>query len=169
MEAGYWFPLIKLLHIGGLILWLGPSGGAWLLLQLAKRQISEQSVDFRKLYGEYLKFFWVEHLGLFLLIVSGLLLLGTYGYAALDWMWLKLKLALIICVIAPIEALDIWFGHIRLPRQFSSNQWRSEPKEDEKGKINSYEFYERRFAPISLPPLLLTVVAIMWLAIAKPL
>jgi hypothetical protein len=165
MEAPYWFSLVKLLHIGGLVLWLGPSGGAWLLLQFAKRQIGEQSTAFQILYREFLKFYWVEHLGLSLLMVSGILLLSMYGHGALDWMWIRLKIALILCVIVPIEAVDIWFGHVRLPRQFSSKQGHS----DSARKMNAYEIYERRFVPISLPPLLLTVAIIMWLAIAKPL
>ena len=127
MDLTFWLPVVKLMHIGGLILWLGPSGGAWLLLQLAKRRMDQQDIEYRDLYRDFLKFFWVEHFGLFLLITSGVLLLSMYGYSALDWTWLKLKLALVLCVILPIEAMDMWFGHVRLPQSFSSRKRSTEP------------------------------------------
>jgi uncharacterized membrane protein len=165
MDATFWFHFVKLLHIAGLILWLGPSGGAWLLVQLSKRRLDQQSIEYKALYRDFLKFFWVEHLGLFLLLGSGVLLLSMYGYTALDWTWIRIKLALVLCVLLPIEALDIWFGHVRLPRLFSS----PERHTDSRQKMTSLELYERRFVPVSLPILLATVVVIMWLAIAKPI
>lgn len=164
MDVTFWFPLIKLLHLGGLILWLGPSGGAWLLIQLSKRRLDQQSIEYNELYRDFTKFFWVQHLGLFLLLGSGVLLLSMYGHTALSWTWVQLKIALVLCVILPIEVMDMWFGHIRLPRQFSSRHRNTISNK----KMNSLELYERRFVPISLPILLVTVVVIMWLAIAKP-
>ncbi|WP_455200041.1 hypothetical protein [Kaarinaea lacus] len=164
-EITFWFPLLKLMHVGGLILWLGPSGGAWLLVQLSKRRMDQQSNEFRQLYQDFLKFFWLEHLGLFLLLGSGILLLITQGYPVLDLLWLKWKIGLILCVIVPIEIADIWFGHVQLPQIFSSQKPNIASTRD---KINSYDSYERRFAPLALPPLLLSVIAIMWLAIARP-
>ncbi|MEA3276137.1 MAG: hypothetical protein U9Q81_12775 [Pseudomonadota bacterium] len=164
MDVAFWFPLIKLLHLGGLILWLGPSGGAWLLIQLAKRRLGQHSVECEALYRDFLRFFWVEHFGLLLLMGSGVLLLSMYGFGALDWAWVRWKLALVLLVIVPIEIGDMWFGHLRLPRLFSSRGRDSGLRESK----NSLDLYERRFVPLTLPPLLLTVVVIMWLATAKP-
>jgi hypothetical protein len=165
MDVTFWFPLLKLLHIGGLILWLGPSGGAWLLVQLSKRRLDQQSIEYKELYRDFLNFFWVQHLGLFLLLGSGVLLLSMYGYAALDWTWIQFKIALVLFVVLPIEAMDIWFGHRKLPRQFSSQN----RKIDSIKKMTPLELYEHRFVPVSLPILLVTVIVIMWLAIAKPI
>ncbi|MEJ2181750.1 MAG: hypothetical protein P8Y28_15320, partial [Gammaproteobacteria bacterium] len=94
-EVTFWFPLLKLAHIGGLILWLGPSGGAWLLVQLAKRRMDQQGNEFHALYQDFLKFFWLEHLGLFLLLGSGVLLLSIHGYPVLNLLWLKWKIGLV--------------------------------------------------------------------------
>jgi len=165
MDTAFWLPLLKLLHIGGLILWLGPSGGAWLLLQKAKRRLDPQTPEYRALYRDFLPFFWVEHLGLLLLLASGVLLLSIYGHAALSWTWLEIKLALVIGVVLPIEIIDIWFGHVRLPRWFAT---RKRPGAGYRA-YDAYAAYERKFVPISLPLLLAAVVAILWLAIAKPL
>ena len=164
MDITFWLPIVKVIHLGGLILWLGPSGGAWLLVQLSKRRLDQQSDEYHELYRDFLKFFWVEHLGLFLLMGSGLLLLTMYGSSALEWTWLQVKIALVLCVIIPVEALDIWFGHVRLPRQFSTKKHNTHSGK----KMNSYELYEHRFAPLSLPLLLATIIVIMWLAMAKP-
>ncbi|KPJ95906.1 MAG: hypothetical protein AMJ55_02905 [Gammaproteobacteria bacterium SG8_15] len=164
MDETFWFSFIKLLHISGLILWLGPSGGAWLLVQLSKRRLDQQSVEFNELYRDFVKFFWIEHLGLVLLLGSGILLLSIYGFAALDWAWIQLKIALVVFILLPIEAVDIWFGHVRLPGQFSTRQEITA----ETTKMKPVRLYERRFVPISLPILLVTIVVIMWLAIDKP-
>lgn len=165
MDVTFWLPLLKLVHLGGLILWLGPSGGAWLLLQKAKKRLNPNEPEYLALYRDFLPFFWVEHFGLLLLLGSGVLLLSVYGHVALDWNWLKIKLALVICVIVPIEIIDIWFGHVRLPRWFSG----VEPDHGENSTDNAYTSYEKRFVPVSLPIMLVTVVVIMWLALAKPL
>jgi len=165
MDLSFWVSVAKLLHLGGLILWLGPSGGAWLLLQLAKRRLDPQSPEYQAMYRDFLPFFWVEHFGLFMLLGSGVLLLSLYGFPALDWFWLKVKLILVLCVIVPIEILDIWFGHVRLPRWFSSGK--GDPKAGS-GK-NAYQAYEDKFVPISLPLLLIAVVLILWLAVARPM
>jgi hypothetical protein len=60
--------------------------------------------------------------------------------------------------------LDICFGHIRLPRWFS----RKPPRSDAKVGSNAYTAYERSFVPMSLTPLMITVVTILWLAVAWP-
>jgi hypothetical protein len=164
LDATFWFPIIKLVHLGGLFLWLGPSTGAWLLLQLAKRRLDQQGLEYRSLYRDYLSFFWLEHLGLLLLLGSGIFLLTMHGFSALEWFWLKWKLALILCVILPIEMIDIWFGHVRLPRFFSTESASTEPRR----KMDSYALYEHRFVPVALLPLLISVVIIIWLALAKP-
>ena len=106
----------------------------------------------------------MQHLGLLLLLGSGVLLLSMYGYAALGWTWVQLKIVLVLCILIPIEAMDIWFDHVRLPSQLSSRGRDT----DSRKKMNPLELYEHRFVPISLPILLVTVVVIMWLAIAKP-
>lgn len=165
MDLDLWISFAKLLHLGGLILWLGPSGGAWLLLQLAKRRLDTQSAEYQALYRDFLPFFWVEHFGLFMLLGSGFFMLSLYGLSILDWTWLRIKLLLVLCVIVPIEILDIWFGHIRLPQYFLSDKADTKVKKE----ANAYNDYERKFVPVSLPLLLIAVVIILWLAVARPM
>jgi hypothetical protein len=165
VDVTFWLHLLKFLHIGGLILWLGPSGGAWLLIQVAKRRLDPHSREYAELYLDFVRFFPVEHFGLLLLLGSGLGMLAIYGFSALSWAWLKWKLVLVVCVIVPIEIGDIWFGHFRLPRWFRSSQRDS----DLQHSGNELERYENRFVPLTLPILLITVVGIIWLAVARPM
>jgi len=161
----FWLPLLKLLHLGGLILWLGPSGGAWLFLRVARRRLDPKGKEYLDLYRDFLPFFWVEHAGLLLLLGSGTAIVLTYDYPVFDWFWLGLKLALVLGVILPIEILDISFGHVLLPRWFR----RREASGSEQKDSGAYKAYERKFVPLTLPLLLITVIVIMWLAVAKPM
>ena len=165
LDASIWFPIVKVIHLGALVIWLGPSGGAWMVLMLARHKAGEPSLVSHYLYRGFFQMLWLEHLGFFALIASGAILLGMYGLGALEATWLKLKLALVLLVIFPIEVPDLWFSHRGLPAIFASRRPDAPYTESEQRLLDSYH---RRFVPITLPILLAAVVVIMWLAIAKP-
>lgn len=165
MDTAFWLPLIKVLHIGALVVWLGPSAGTWLALMLARRRFDEPGVETHCLYRGFLQVLWLEHLGLLLMLGTGALLLGLYGLPALEWTWLKAKLLLILVVIVPLEIADMWFSHRRLPEIFASRE-PTAPYTPREQRI--LHLYHRRFVPIGLPSLLAAVAFMMWLAVAKP-
>jgi hypothetical protein len=127
--------------------------------------LQQDGREFKALYRDFVKFFWIEHFGLLLLLVSGVFLVVIRDFSMFDASWFQLKIALILFVLLPIEAVDIWFGHVRLPRVFSLPD--QEPYNQP--QVDSLKLYEQRFAPIALPILLATVAIVMWLAIAKPM
>jgi hypothetical protein len=165
MDAAFWFPVVKVVHLGALVIWLGPSGGAWMVLMLARREVAEPSLVTHYLYRGFFQMLWLEHVGFFALLASGVALLAMYGFGAVEATWLKLKLAIVMLVILPIEIPDLWFSHRGLPRIFASRRPESPYTENEKRILDSYH---RRFVPFLLPILLIAVVVIMWLAVAKP-
>jgi len=164
-DASFWFPVVKVLHIGALVLWLGPSGGAWLVLMIERGKSGEPNIVSHRLYLGFLRMLWFQHLGILLMIGSGLVLLAMYGPSLLGATWLRWKLALIIFVIIPIELSDMRFSHRLLPGIFA-NRRPDAPYTD--SELHRLHLYHRRFTPIVLPLLLAAVVAIMWLAVAKP-
>ena len=164
-DMGTWFPVVKVIHIGALVIWLGPSGGAWMVLMLARRKAAEPSLVTHYLYRGFFQMLWLEHLGFFTLLASGIALLAMLGHGALQATWLQLKLAIVILVILPIEIPDLWYSHRGLPRIFALRRPDAPYSADEQRVLDSYH---RRFVPIFLPILLLAVVVVMWLAIAKP-
>lgn len=164
-DATFWFPVVKVLHIGALVLWLGPSGGAWLVLMTERRKSGEPNIVSHHLYAGFLRMLWFQHLGILLMVGSGLMLLAMYGPGLLESTWLRWKLSLIVAVIIPIELSDMWFSHRLLPGVFAKRQPDAPYTQSERRRLN---LYHRRFTPIVLPLLLAVVVAIMWLAVAKP-
>lgn len=164
-DAAIWIPFIKVIHLGALVIWLGPSGGAWMVLMLARRKAGEPSLVTHYLYRGFFKMLWLEHVGFVALLASGIVLLWMYGFDAIGATWLKLKLAIVIAIIVPIEVPDLWFSHRSLPQIFASRVPDAPYTESEKRLLDAYH---RRFVPIFLPVLLIAVVVVMWLAIAKP-
>jgi hypothetical protein len=164
-DASIWFSIVKVIHLGALVFWLGPSGGAWMVLMLARHKAGEPSLVTHYLYRGFFQMLWLEHLGFFTMLASGLVLLGMYGFGAIATTWLELKLALVVLIIVPIELADLWFSHRGLPEIFASRRPDAPYTEREKRLL---DLYHRRFVPITLPVLLATVVVVMWLAVAKP-
>jgi hypothetical protein len=165
MDTAAWIPIVKVVHLGSLVIWLGPSGGAWMVLMLARRRAGEPSLVTHYLYRGFFQMLWLEHLGFFTLLASGTALLAMHGFAALGAIWLQVKLAIVIAVILPIEIPDLWFGHRGLPRIFEARAPDAPYTADEQRLLDNYH---RRFVPIFLPILLIAVVVVMWLAVAKP-
>jgi uncharacterized membrane protein len=164
-DTSFWFPIIKVVHLGALVIWLGPSGGAWMVLMLARRKAGEPSLVTQYLYRGFFQMLWLEHLGFFTMLASGVILLAMLGFEMTTARWLMLKLAILFLVILPIEAVDLWFSHRGLPRIFLSRRPDAPYTGDEKRLL---DLYHRRFVPIGLPVLLAAVLAMMWLAVAKP-
>jgi hypothetical protein len=165
LDASFWFPVVKVVHIGALVIWLGPSGGAWMVLMLARRRAGEPGLVTDYLYRGFFQMLWLEHLGFFTLLGSGAVLLGMYGFGAVETVWLKYKLLLVALVIVPVEIADLWFSHRGLPKIFASRRFDAPYTEKEQALL---DLYHRRFVPVALPILLTAVVAIMWLAAARP-
>jgi hypothetical protein len=165
IDAAFWLPIVKVIHLGALVLWLGPSGGAWIVLMLARREVGDPSPVAHYLYRGFLRMLWFEHFAFVLMLGSGAVLLTLYGFSAIEMTWLKLKLALVLGIVVPIEIADMWFSHVHLPRIFHA---RAPDAPYTQAELRILELYHRRFVPFALPLLLATVVVIMWLAVARP-
>ncbi len=165
MDISFWIPVVKVLHLGALVLWLGPSGGAWLVLMLARRRLGEPGIVTHYMYLGFLQMLWFEHLGLVLMLGSGALMLSMYGVPLLSMTWIEVKLLLVLGVVIPIEIADMWFSHRRLPQMFAT---RRPDAPYTKAEWRLLTLYHYRFTPVALPLLLVTIITIMWLALAKP-
>jgi hypothetical protein len=164
-DLGAWFPVVKVVHLGALVLWLGPSGGVWLALMIERRRTGEPNVISHHLYLAFLRTLWFQHLGVVLMLGTGVLLLSMYGTAALGLSWVKWKIGLIAAVIVPIELSDFWFSHKMLPGIFDN---RVPDSPYTAAELRQLRVYHRWYTPSVLPLLLIAVILIMWLAVAKP-
>lgn len=154
---------LKLIHLASLILWLGPGLGAWIMMLLINRHFGEPGRVSHLVYQAFLRLMWLEHIALVTLLLSGALL--GWQSAQFDASWLQTKLLVIVLLIIPMEIIDIWFVHLRLPCLFAKRQADSPYNTNEAYLL---QLYHQRFTPLALVITPLAVVGIMFLAIAKP-
>lgn len=156
------FVALKILHIGSLIFWLGPSLGAWFILMAMREQLGEITPATHLAYRIFIKMLVLEHIAFVALIGSGIgMAVLLFGF---NQPWLQWKLLLIFLLIIPLEILDIWYGNIKLPQIFSHlNEAGYDVKQTR--TLHIYHAYVTRTAIAVIP---ISVLAIMWLVIAKP-
>lgn len=95
----------KLIHLIGLILWIGPSTGGYLRFLLARYQKNDAAVLW--LFDKSINLAHLEAAGLLILIASGLFMRAAVPelrYAR----WLKRKLVIIFAVFVPFELAHIY-------------------------------------------------------------
>lgn len=162
MSTVDWFIALKIIHIGALVFWLGPSLGAWLMLGALRKQEGEFSRATHLGYKVFIQMLILEHVAFIFLLASGAgmaaLVFGT-GQA-----WLQWKLLIILLAIIPLEIADIWYGNIKLPLIFSQLNTQGYDKLSST-QLHIYHVYVTRLAIAVIP---ISVLAIMWLVIAKP-
>jgi len=156
------FVALKILHIGALIFWLGPSLGAWFILMAMRKQLGEVTPATHLAYRIFIKMLILEHIAFIALIASGIGMASlAFGF---NQPWLQWKLLIILLFIIPLEILDIWYGNIKLPQIFSRlNETGYDTKQTH--ILHIYHTYVTRIAIAIIP---ISVLAIMWLVIAKP-
>lgn len=156
------FVVLKILHIGSLIFWLGPSLGAWFVLLSLRKHLGEITPAAHLAYRIFIKMLILEHIAFVALIASGLgMACLVYGF---NQPWLQWKLLIIVFLIVPLEILDIWYGNIKLPQIFSHlNEAGYDTAQTR--TLHIYHAYVTRTAIAVIP---ISVLVIMWLVIAKP-
>ena len=156
--------ILKAVHIASLIFWLGPSLGAWWLLRSTTHRFGEPSITSQFLYQMFLKVAGIEHIALITLLASGVVM-GVLT-DSFNQSWLVLKLLLVAVIVVPLEIIDIWFCHYKLPRLFH-HRHPSRPYAAQESRL--LETYHYRFVPIALVSIPLAVMSIFWLVIGKPI
>jgi len=110
------FVVLKILHIGSLIFWLGPSFGAWFVLLALRKHEGEITPATHLAYRIFIKMLILEHVAFVALIASGIgMACLVFGF---NQPWLQWKLLIVLFLIVPLEILDIWYGNIKLPQIF---------------------------------------------------
>lgn len=153
---------LKLIHIGALIFWLGPSLGTWIMLLAIRKQEGEFTLATHLAYRIFIKMLIVEHLAFIVLLVTGIgMIICLYHNPA---PWLQWKLLIVLAIVVPLEIIDIWYGNVKLPKIFSTfNQQGYEEKHSL--VLFTYHRYVTGAAIVIIP---ISVLTIMWLVIAKP-
>ena len=144
----------KFIHLAGLVLWLGPSTGAYMLIIFARA--GEQSSIELWLLEEYLKLIYLELFGFVLLIISGTTMRLSSPPLAHAY-WLRLKLFIVFLFFVPVEAAQLLIYQLVVKKAFVTG--------------NSIPEAVRLFDNFSIAiiaPLAAAIAAVFLLAIFKP-
>lgn len=156
------YALIKLIHLGALIFWLGPPLGAWMLLRVAEDALSKNNQSLHKINRFFYLMIGLEHFAFIVLIASGFIL--AYKYQLLEMDWIKQKLHIVFYGLIPFELVDIvlgnWFAY-RISNKIYENK-----------KVETWErvvldIYRNAFTKMALLIMPVLVIVIMYLAITK--
>ena len=156
------YSLLKLIHIGSLVLWLGPALGSWLVLRYMQRQQGELSPATGLVYKVFFATITLEHVAFCTLLLSGTWMAFSYGW--LEMPWLQNKLLLVLLLVVPLEIVDIWLGNWKVKQLVCRRSAGVALSENEQALIHFYHRGFTWFAIVLLPP---TVLLIMWLAVSK--
>ncbi len=100
------YRLFKMLHITGLILWLGPSSGVFYLI--IKSALSEEHIIELWLREAYMDMIYLEVFALAFIILTGIGMIVSSKKQLLGAGWLRLKLLIVGMVFVPVEALQFY-------------------------------------------------------------
>lgn len=153
------YSLLKVIHLGALIFWIGPALGAWLVLRKARRAFALQSNEYQLVERVFLGTLIVEHLAFVALITSGILMAVQLDWWQAEWLQQKLWL---VTVIVLVELADIALGNgllVLLHRHRAQGQAIAPSRME--------QFYHGAFTSFALYALPLLTLIIFWLAVSK--
>jgi hypothetical protein len=106
--------LLRLVHDGALIVWIGALLIAQVRLVRARRRGGKDAeADVRRRLGSL---YAAEHLALGVALGSGALLMWSHGWRVGHPRWLGVKLGLVAFVVVPLEGMHAWVNHVWIPR-----------------------------------------------------
>lgn len=156
------YTLIKLLHIGALLFWLGPPFGAWLVLKVVGDENFQPGSTAGKVNRVFFYTIILEHIAFVLLLASGFYLAMHYNWFGSEW--LTQKLMIVAAVIIPLEVVDVLLGNW-VANRASRKLYAGNPlKSWEAWGLKLYHGWFTRLALVVIP---ISVLLVMYLAIGK--
>ena len=151
--------LLRLLHDGALLVWVGALVLAQVRLVRARRHGGKEAeAAVRRRLGS---FYATEHLALVVALASGLLLMASHGWRIGHPRWLGIKLGLVAFVVVPLEAMHAWVNHVWIPRALRAVPFSARELERWTGMDDMVRTLAALFFTLLLP-------FIAWLSLRRP-
>lgn len=156
------YSLLKLIHLGSLILWLGPAFGSWLVLKAIDSGHSYTNTTAAKVSRAFFLTITLEHIAFVLLLVSGAVMALKYGL--FETTWLQQKILIIAVIVIPLEIIDIFVGNW-VALKASEKLYAGLEVSTLEAKM--LHFYHGLFTKIAIVLIPISVVSIMFIAVSK--
>lgn len=156
------YALLKLLHLGALVFWLGPPLGAWLVLKGIESGLAAGDTALARVNRVFFLTLILEHVAFVVLLATGFTL--VYRYQLFGPQWLDQKLVIVLLVIVPLEIVDVLLGNW-VASQASGKLHAGKPLKS--WETRGLALYHGTFTRIALMVIPVSVLAIMYLAISK--
>lgn len=153
------YSILKLIHIGALVLWLGPAFGAWVVLNTIED--GAQGPIAAKVNKAFFWMITLEHLAFVVLLTTGLWMAYSTGWFASAW--LQQKLVIVGLIIIPLEIIDILLGNY-LAAKASKAKYLGQASEQQLYWLRLYHGPFTKLAIVIIP---LAVTLVMFLAVSK--
>ena len=154
------YGIIKLVHLGAFLFWLGPPLGAWLVWRSVEGGYSW--LDCGKSKQSFFLTLILEHVAFIALLVSGFFM--AVKYDLLGAVWLAQKLHIVILLVVPLEVVDIFLGNWVASRASTKLYSGKVLKSWERRGL---EIYHGVFTKTALVVIPIAVLLIMYLATGK--
>ncbi|GLQ29989.1 hypothetical protein [Litoribrevibacter albus] len=154
--------MLKLVHLGALVFWLGPPFGAWLVLKFVAPLSTYTDPVAAKVSRVFYWTIILEHIAFAVLLITGFTLALKYGLMGAQW--LDQKLLIVFLLVIPLEIIDVCLGNwiaARASKKLYGGQ--TVTSWERKG----LEIYHGLFTKVALAIIPLAVLGIMYLAISK--
>jgi len=161
------FVVFKTIHVLAATLWAFSTIGPMRFyvrptLAAAERDPENEELQRRRdwVLEQFDRTVMLEHVAFAAILLTGPMLYIT-GAAMLDQTWFAIKIAVVVAIFIPLEIYDVWLSHIAAPKETSA-------KHDNPLR---YAAFRRRYVAFLkgvTPLILLTVPAVLILALAKP-
>lgn len=156
------YGIIKLVHLGALVFWLGPPLGAWLVLKTVEDGSYKPNSLAKRVSRVFYLTVILEHLAFISLLATGFLM--AFKYDLLGAAWLSQKIFIVLLVIVPLEIFDVLLGNW-IASTASKKLYAGRPlKSWERYWLEVYHGIFTKIALIIIP---LSVLIIMYLATSK--
>lgn len=156
------YSLLKLVHLGALVFWLGPPLGAWLVLRYMQNPGVCGSSTLLSVSKVFFGTLVIEHVAFVVLLSTGYLLASGFGFFGVEW--LQQKLLIILVFLVPVEIADVIFGNILAAKAAQKLYSSDELTVTENWCLN---FYHGTFTKLAIAVVPVSVVIIMYLAVSK--
>lgn len=156
------YGIIKLVHLGALVFWLGPPLGAWLVLKAVEDGSYKPGSLAEKVSRVFYLTVVVEHVAFIALLVTGFLM--AFRYDLMGAAWLNQKIYIVFLVVVPLEIADVLLGNW-IASTASRKLYAGKPLKS--WERYGLEAYHGIFTKIALVVIPVSVFTIMYLATSK--